>query len=127
MEERKKTEKHTYTALDKELFPNKKYYFIRLDKALFFLPKSIDIFLISARKHILWELNEALLISTHNMFLCRNKKNIFWIPMKNVGFAMKEGIFWAHKRLRCLINLKLLRLWELELTMSWGTAYGYKR
>ena len=47
----------------------------------FFHPKSTDIFLISVQKHTLWVLIRSatvmhvLLMSTHNMFLCRNKKN----------------------------------------------------
>ena len=47
----------------------------------FFQLKSIDIFLISAWKHMIWVLiwgacNEY----PQHMFSCRNKKNIIWIP-----------------------------------------------
>ena len=49
--------------------------FIGLDKSGY----QVNSFLISPRKHMLWVLGEALLVSTHNMFMWRNKKNIiFW-------------------------------------------------
>ena len=52
------------------------------DKALLSTEKCWN-FLISAR-NVFWVLirsAEVRLMSTHNMYFCRNKKNTFWIPL----------------------------------------------
>ena len=46
----------------------------------FFNQKNVDIFPISPQKHMLWVLIRGASMSTHNMFLWRNTKNIFLLP-----------------------------------------------
>ena len=57
--------------------------------------KSIDIFLISPQKHMFLDLishlSEALLMSTHNMFLWRNKKILAGYPL--LSGAMRDCYF----------------------------------
>ena len=73
--------KHTYSNILKTLLPKMKI----------FRYKNSDIFHISAQKHRLWVLGEAVLTSTHNLcFLSRNKKNNVY-PCKPQFYYIKVG------------------------------------